>query len=109
MSVSGTVEKGATLTVAGKAVTAADGTWKVDFPAPPADVPVVATDAAGNTSTETLTVPARRPYDRAVHMTALAWGAKVLRDPVIALIKAGKIDAVEVDIKDEDGLVGYQS
>jgi hypothetical protein len=46
---------------------------------------------------------------RSVHLTEWAWGESATKDPVVALIKAGKIDNVQMDIKDEDGLVGYDS
>jgi hypothetical protein len=46
---------------------------------------------------------------RSVHMTEWAWSESATKDPVVALIKAGKIDNVQLDIKDEDGLVGYDS
>jgi hypothetical protein len=46
---------------------------------------------------------------RSVHLTEWAWGEAETKDPVVALIKAGKIDNVQIDIKDEDGLVGFDS
>jgi hypothetical protein len=46
---------------------------------------------------------------RAIHMTALAWGYKPKHDAALALLKAHRINAIEVDIKDENGLVGYDS
>ncbi len=49
------------------------------------------------------------PTTRAVHMTALAWGYKPKHDAVMALLKDHRINAVEVDIKDESGIVGFDS
>jgi hypothetical protein len=49
------------------------------------------------------------PMTRAVHMTALAWGYKPKHDAVMALLKEHRINAIEVDIKDENGIVGYNS
>jgi hypothetical protein len=46
---------------------------------------------------------------RSVHLTEWAWSESATKDPVVALIKAGKIDNVQMDVKDEDGLVGYDS
>ncbi|GAA0628078.1 hypothetical protein GCM10009547_34620 [Sporichthya brevicatena] len=46
---------------------------------------------------------------RSVHLTSWAWGDAATKDPVVALIKAGKLDNVQLDIKDEDGIVGYDS
>ncbi len=46
---------------------------------------------------------------RSAHLTSWAWGESETKDPIVALIKAGKLDNVQLDIKDEDGLVGYDS
>lgn len=46
---------------------------------------------------------------RSSHLTSWAWGEAETKDPIVALIKAGKLDNVQLDIKDEDGLVGYDS
>lgn len=46
---------------------------------------------------------------RSAHLTSWAWGESETKDPIVALIKAGKLDNVQLDIKDEDGIVGYDS
>jgi hypothetical protein len=46
---------------------------------------------------------------RSAHLTSWAWGEAETKDPIVALIKAGKLDNVQLDIKDEDGIVGYDS
>jgi hypothetical protein len=46
---------------------------------------------------------------RAVHMSAAAWATPSLRDPVLAMAREGRIDTVQLDIKDESGEIGYQS
>ena len=48
-------------------------------------------------------------YVRSAHLTSWAWGEAETKDPIVALIKAGKLDNVQLDIKDEDGIVGYDS
>src|SRR5262249_39638081 len=70
-----------------------------DATAAPTSVP--AGPAAGN-AVGAVTV-------RSVPLTSSAWGDPATKAPVVALIKAGKIDNVQIDIKDEDGLVGYDS
>jgi len=42
-------------------------------------------------------------------MTAVAWTNDTLRNGVIALIQQHKINAVELDLKDENGEIGYDS
>ncbi|GAC1322870.1 MAG: hypothetical protein NVSMB13_01970 [Mycobacteriales bacterium] len=110
VTVTGKVEAGSTLTVDGKKVPVTDGAFSMKFDAPPAAAHFVAVDAAGNETAKDVSVPVRYPSNvRAVHVTSLAWQADALRNPVLELIKAKKIDAVELDVKDEDGIVGYDS
>jgi hypothetical protein len=46
---------------------------------------------------------------RAAHIMSYDWPNAALRDPIMALIKEKKLDTVQLDIKDEDGNVGYDS
>ncbi|MGQ0630852.1 MAG: putative glycoside hydrolase [Sporichthyaceae bacterium] len=46
---------------------------------------------------------------RSTHITSWGWGEDAIREPIVALIKAGKLDNVQLDIKDEDGIVGFDS
>jgi hypothetical protein len=54
-------------------------------------------------------VPVRYPGLRGVHVTAAAWADQRLRAGVLALVDQGRIDTVELDLKDEDGVVGYDT
>jgi hypothetical protein len=109
--VEGTVEKGATVRIGDlQADVDGDGTYRVEVPAPtPAEVIVTATDKAGNEKTARVAVPTIQPHTRAVHMSALAWVTPALRDPVLAMLEEGRINAIQLDVKDEGGEVGYQS
>ena len=49
------------------------------------------------------------PQTRAVHITGAAWDYKPKHDAVMALLKDHRINAVEVDLKDESGIVNYAS
>lgn len=98
----------ATLSADGRPVELAeDGTFLV--PVPPGAIPVEleARDAAGNAVAEQVQIPVLHPGMRAVHMTAHAWSAPSLREPVLQLAREGRIDTVQLDIKDESGEVGY--
>jgi hypothetical protein len=88
---------------------AADGTFSVTQPTAPAALRVAARDAAGNNASRDFPVPVSHPGMRAVHMTALAWATSSLRDPVLQLAREGRIDSVELDVKDESGEVGYDT
>ncbi|MFL6136178.1 MAG: putative glycoside hydrolase [Frankiaceae bacterium] len=109
VTVGGDVEPGAVVTVNGQPVKVAGSTWSESFPKAPGQLTVVATDPAGNRTERQVSVKFDVPLTRAVHMTALAWGYKPKRDAVLRLVKQHRINAVEVDIKDEDGVLGYKS
>jgi hypothetical protein len=97
------------VTINGETVEVKDGAFSKTFSTALAGVKVEALDAAGNKAEKTIDVVVKHPGMRAVHMTALAWKTPSLRDPVIQMIKDKKIDTVQLDIKDEDGKVGYLS
>lgn len=107
LTITGTAESGSTVTANGQSIPVQGDRWSTRFATAPASVRVVASDPAGNTSTQDVAMQFPLPLTRAVHMTARAWGYKPKHDAVMALLRARKINAVEVDIKDEDGLVGY--
>ena len=110
VDVTGTVEAGAKVTADGGKLTMSGTSFTVHYPIPPAGAKIVAADAAGNTSEQDVTVPTAYPSNiRAVHMTGAAWAYDPLRLPVLQMIKEHRINAVELDIKDEDGIINYAS
>lgn len=86
-----------------------DGSFVSELPHSPTGAEVVAVDAAGNATTRALTTGIDLPRMRAVHVTAHAWSYAPMRDAVLDLARQGRIDTVQLDIKDEDGIVGYAS
>ncbi|MGE5690873.1 MAG: putative glycoside hydrolase [Pseudomonadota bacterium] len=114
LAVAGTLEPGATLAVDGRSVAVdADGGFALRAPSPPARLVLTTTDGAGNRSRwrVPVTIVPRRPTQpvRAVHVTAYAWADRDLREGVLALVRAGKINAVELDLKDEAGEIGWNA
>lgn len=111
VSVEGRVEAGAELLANGRRVEVADdGSFTVRFPRPPAGpVRLRATDEAGNRTSASVVFPVTYPDTRAVHMTAAAWTSPVLRERVLALLDEGRIDTVQIDLKDESGIVGFDT
>jgi hypothetical protein len=110
VTVSGTVEEGTTVEVHGAEATVDGDAVQIAFAAPPlTSFDVVATDAAGNATTQSVRIPVELPEIRGVHMTAVSWQADTLREPVLQMIEEGRINTVELDLKDEGGLVGYDS
>ena len=49
------------------------------------------------------------PATTAVHVTAAGWADPVIHQQVLDLVASGRINAVELDIKDEHGEVGHAS
>lgn len=115
VTLSGRVNEAATVTVDDAPVSVArGGTFSLTFPRPPAAaVTVRAVDRAGNSRGVRTAIPLapRMPAapTRAVHMTAISWATPSLRDPVLAMLRAGQINTIELDLKDESGIVGYDS
>lgn len=109
LTVRGTVEDVATLRVADRPVAVDDGAFALAFPSPPPAVSVRAADHAGNVTELRVPVAVEQPPLRAVHMSALAWSSDALREPVLRMVREGRINAVQLDIKDESGEVGYDS
>ena len=113
-SLRGAIGDGASLTIGGKEAELEDGRFTVAYDAPPTKaIRLVASDAAGNTSTSTLTVklvPRRPPNPiRGVHVSADAWASDQLRGEILSLIEQGKINAVQLDLKDESGVIGWDA
>ncbi len=115
VTLAGRVNERSTVTVDDAPVkVASDGTWSVTFPSPPAGlVSVRAVDLAGNSRGIRTSIPVvtRTPLvpTRAVHMTAISWQTDYLREPVLDMLRKGLINAIELDLKDESGIVGYDS
>jgi hypothetical protein len=108
VTVTGTVELGARVTAQDGTLTQQGSRFTVAYAVPPAGAKVVAVDAAGNRTEKAVTVRTSYPTNiRAVHMTGRAWAYSKLRNPVIALARQHRINAVELDIKDEDGVVNF--
>lgn len=109
--VEGRVEPGSRLTADGEAVKVGrDGGFVLAYDdAPLSPVHVVATDAAGNTTAADVTVPTRYPGGQGVHVTAAGWAHEPTRAHVLSLVDRGLVNVVELDLKDEGGVVGYDS
>ena len=108
----GTITEDAVLKANRRHVAIEDGSWKISYAAPPSGAVVLtATDKVGNSSRwrMPITVVPREPSKpiRAVHMSADAWASSTLRNGVLQMIDDGKINAVELDLKDESGVIGW--
>ncbi len=111
VSVRGTVEEGAEIRYRGEVLDTDDGEFEVEFGTPPTGaLRFEAVDEAGNTTKAQVVVPVQYPEEsRAVHVSGAAWANDELRAGVMDMIDRGLIDTVELDLKDEAGVIGYDS
>ena len=77
-------------------------------------IELVASNAAGGSTTVQVAVtatppPSSYPATASVHVRAVEWADPVIHQQILDLIAAGRIGAVELDIKDEAGEIGYLS
>ena len=114
--IEGSVERGANVLREGEPVPLDDeGRFIIELSSPPAAGAVFLelADRAGNRSRwrVPVTIIPRRPEHpvRSVHVTAHAWADETLRNGVLDLVRANKINAVELDLKDESGIVGWDA
>ncbi len=106
----GTVEPGVSLQIGEQRVDTASGSFSLTLPGPPGGpVKVIATDAAGNETKFDVIVPIGYPHTTGVHVTAAAWDHDGLRESVVELIEQGRINTVQLDLKDEDGRIGHRT
>ncbi len=106
----GGVEANVTLVIDQQAVDTSLGVVELTMERPPTKpLTVVATDAAGNSTQLQVVVPVELPRTTGVHVTAAAWEHDGLREGVLDLVRSNMITAVQLDLKDESGRIGYES
>jgi len=106
----GTAAGAAEVASPGAEVTVAGSEVSLVFPYPPAaPVEIAATDEAGNRAVMAVVVPVAYPETKGVHVTANAWADPVRKAEILRMITEKRINTVELDLKDEDGIVGYAS
>ena len=110
----GRVEPGARLLIEGRAAEVDDGRFAARISPPlPRRLLLEAVDLAGNSAARRVPVEIipRRPAEpvRAVHVTSYGWADADLRRGVMKLIDEKRINAVEIDLKDESGQVGFDA
>lgn len=112
--ISGDVDERVRLAVDAQPVAVSDGHFRFALAEPPIAPPTIrAIDQAGNATTLPVTINVvprgpKRPV-RAVHVSAIAWHSPIIRREMFAQIDRGALTAIELDLKDERGTVGYDS
>jgi hypothetical protein len=106
----GTAEDAAAVASPGAEVEMNGSEVSLVFPYPPAGpVEISATDDAGNRAVMAIAVPVEYPKTNGVHVSANGWADPVRKAEVLRMISEKRINTVELDLKDEDGIVGYAS
>jgi hypothetical protein len=109
--VKGRTEAGSTVRADGEEVDVDDdGDFALSYTrAPAGPIAVEAIDKAGNVTPASVVVPVTYPSLRGVHVSAPAWGNEQLRNGILRLVDEGRIDTVQLDLKDDQGIVGYDT
>jgi hypothetical protein len=111
----GLVDPGTSLTADGAPVPLEPGgAFTIYLPQRATEVHLLATDRAGSSTPVTVAVsskpaPADYPHTVAVHVRPDEWADPTVHDQIVAMARAHLINAVELDVKDERGEVGYAS
>jgi hypothetical protein len=112
-SLSGTVKGAESLSANGREVKIRKkGAFTARFEkGAPAALELAASDQAGNIDRKTLRLKIHHlsPRMHAVHVSAYGWASSRLRGPLLEMIKSGRINTIELDLKDESGDIGYDS
>jgi hypothetical protein len=112
--IAGTLEPAASLIANGRPVLVRNGRFAISWRSrPTGPVTLVATDPLRNATTRRIWIsiqPRTPPHPvRAVHVTFDAWADARLRQGVLRLVDQGRINAVELDLKDESGTIGWSA
>jgi hypothetical protein len=115
MTLRGLADGAVSLTANGEPVELdSGGGFAVHIPQAWKEVRLVATDAAGDENDQIVAITptpaqAEHPPTIAVHVRARDWADPEVHDQVIGMIQDGQINAVQLDIKGENGEIGYAS
>jgi hypothetical protein len=115
VTVAGVTEAGAEVEAGGASTTAGDdGSFELELDEVAEQLTVRVTDVAGNSAEVTdgvVFVASRVEVEevRTVHATFWAWATPSLREPIVQMIDDGRINSLQLDLKDEGGHVGYES
>jgi hypothetical protein len=109
--VQGKAEAGSTVRADGDEIDVeADGSFTLSYSrAPAGPIALEAADEAGNRTAASVTIPVTYPGLRGVHVSAAAWGNEELRNGILRLVDEGRVDTVQLDLKDDQGVVGYDT
>ena len=112
--IAGLVTDAVSGTLNGQPLDVATGSYRAQLTLADSVAEIIVADAAGNQarkSIEITDVPtiSAYPVTSAVHVGQSAWADLERRDGILNLIREGRVNAVQLDIKDEVGDLGYPS
>ena len=106
----GPIEAGVSLQIGDQVLDTSTGSFSLTLAGPPGGpLAVRAADAAGNTTEFDIIVPIGYPHTTGVHVSAAAWDHDGLRSGIVDLIEQGRINTVQLDLKDESGYIGHRT
>jgi hypothetical protein len=105
----GSIEGAKAVKIDDKDVALDGGRFRVEYPKAPLAVKIWAQDEAGNVTEQNVSVGSSVRGVRSAHITGHGWASSALREPLLQLVKDKKLDDIQLDIKDEDGVVSYDS
>ena len=114
-SLRGLVDNTSSLTANGQPVALEPGgAFTILIPQNTPEVRLLATGPAGTTAQAVVAVtdvpvPPTYPATAGLHVQAADWANPAIRQQVLDLAATGRINAVQLDVKDESGAVGYAS
>ncbi|MGI8774027.1 MAG: putative glycoside hydrolase [Actinomycetota bacterium] len=110
VEITGEVDEDVTLKVGRHRKEVEAGEFSMKLPAPPhTPVTVVARDENGNTAETQLEFDIKWPPMRAVHVSGYAWATPSFRKALMGMIDKRLINTIQLDLKDESGVVSYRS
>ena len=112
--IAGLITDAASATINGQPLDVTTGSYRVRLTLADSVAELVARDAVGNESRKSIEItdsptPATYPATSAVHVGQSAWADPERREAILGLIREGRINAVQLDVKDEVGDLGYPS
>lgn len=110
LTVSGEVDEASTLRIGTVKESVDAGGFRLKLPQPPrTPARLIARDPWGNESETKLRFDIDWPPMRAVHVTGYAWATPSFRAALMQMIDKRLINTIQLDLKDESGLIYYAS
>ena len=110
VEVTGKVDEPTTIKIAQRRKKVSAGSFTITLPIPPrVTTTLLAVDASGNKTETEIEFDIDWPPMRAVHVSGYAWATPSFRSNLMEMIRKRLINTVQLDLKDESGVIAYDS